>query len=164
MNWILNGDYTDFGTDRFDKPITLIKEDVIYDINKIHIFDSIKIYCDVIGAVDNLNEDQFNNIVFNTYTDNDYYDLTLHSKIIYLFEADCLVTNMDGRYIKWPNKNGELDLYMFFQAPPMIHEISNKIYDEKFFKGDDLLIHYFRRIGTIDDKEGLLFNLINMYY
>ena len=54
------------------------------------------------------------------------------SKIVYLFETDTIVANLDGRYLIFENI-----LFLFSQAPEFIFECSNSMFDKNDRKIDD---------------------------
>ena len=103
MEWILGNDFD--GTDRFENPIELIKENIFYNINDFHIFDSIIQYTDS-GLGINLKQENINKIELLIYTEKNYFSnehdgLSVYEKIVYLFECDTEFDNINGgRFLK----------------------------------------------------------------
>lgn len=155
MDWILSGDFNEYP---FVGQI-LIEKDVVYNINDPNIVDSIIIYTDYYGKIKNLSQYHIKRIEYNAYTDDDYKLLSLHGKIVYLFETTNVLENMVGRYLKYNN-----NLYLFEEKKCLVDGINNcpELFGKNFTKGDDLLVHYFRRIGTIINTYGSDFSLTNL--
>lgn len=192
MDWILEDENGYGATDRNDKPLTIIKENTLYDINNVNIIDSIKCKADIIGTANNIYKDgiytdrlqnnlptldlktDFAYIESLVTTDADYFNLTLHGKIVYLFEAFYIFDNMEGYYLLKhsfiPDKPD--DLYMFKQAPTDIFDISNDMINNgglnngglnnDFLIRGHLFIHYFYEIGTIEEIKEAHFSLYNI--
>jgi hypothetical protein len=142
MDWILTGDCVDL-----DPEYVWLQEDILYDINDDKIIKTILGYSHILGEILNMSIELCGKIALRF---DEYSELSIIGKIVYLFEADTLLENFDGRYFKYKE-----DLYLFSQAPTSILEISNELYNNKlddkkdFFVKKDLWIHYFLRLGTI---------------
>lgn len=164
IKWILSGDYYDLDDNCID-----IKENTLYDINDGMFINSIKIYTNILGEAKNIYEDKTNALLKSKYKNelalknDEFSKLSIKGKIVYLFEVDTIIDNLDGRYITFENK-----LYLFSQAPQDIFEISTQVNSNdllenhnNFLIKDDLLIHYFRMFGTIKKlKNPLHFNIL----
>jgi hypothetical protein len=107
MDWILFNDLSDF-SDRFDNIIHFMEEDIIYDINDFHIFDTIMSYTNIDFEICNLEKEEMENIDILSITEKNYFSndddgvyggLSVYGKIVYLFECDTSIENMEGRFI-----------------------------------------------------------------
>ena len=148
MEYILTNDYLGDEYEEGSKIIE-IKENSLYDINDKHIMNSIIYYVDILGEAMNIYEKgtkklkkKFKNKF--ELKDDVYSTLPIKGKLVYLFETDTVLDNIEGHYFTLKN-----ELYLFSHAPKFIFEISSHIYDENFLIKGDLLIHYFRKLGKI---------------
>jgi hypothetical protein len=98
MEWILNNDYYDI--DMFPGNIE-IKENVVYDVNDKNFIDTIDCYTNFLGNVTNVSE-------INHSKQDEYLNWMQESKILYLFEADARVDNLEEKYLTCADK-----LYLF---------------------------------------------------
>jgi len=168
IEWILNGDYADENNYTSEEQQVrgiirniVIKEDILYDINDDIIIESILSYFLIHGTAMNVYKNKTSNELKSKYKRemamklDEYSELLFKSKIVYLFETDTIVANLDGRYLIFENI-----LFLFSQAPEFIFECSNSMFD----KNDQeqlLLVHYFRQLGTIKNlKNPFDFNII----
>jgi len=163
IDWILNGDFYDVADQCIE-----IEENTLYDINDEMFINSITNYTSVLGEAKNVYEDNQKHLLKSKYKnvlalkEDEYSNLSINGKIVYLFEADTIVENLDGRYFTLEN-----ELYLFSQSPKYIFEISAKLYSSdllethnNFLQKNDLLIHYFRILGSIKTlKNPLHFNI-----
>jgi hypothetical protein len=160
IEWILTHDFAD------TEDSVYIEENILYDINDEKIIKYIKSYCSVIGEAKNIYKDidkhilkdKYENIFHIAFRQDEYSNLSINGKIVYLFEANTLIDNLDGYYCEYGDK-----LLLFSVAPTFIFEASKKMYDDSFFIKNDIFIHYFREIGTIKYLKSSCrhFNIIN---
>jgi hypothetical protein len=160
IEWILTHDFAD------TEDSVYIEENILYDINDEKIIKYIKSYCSVIGQAKNIYKDidkrilkdKYENIFHIAFRQDEYSNLSINGKIVYLFEANTLIDNLDGYYCEYGDK-----LLLFSVAPTFIFEASKKMYDDSFFIKNDIFIHYFREIGTIKYLKSSCrhFNIIN---
>ena len=137
IEWILSNDYAENNNG------IEITENNLYDINNILIINYILLYSDDLGSCMNVEIKKWNGTNNNL---NNYFKLSVKSKIEYLFEADTFVSNLNGRYLIRQNI-----LYSFECDVDADDPDENEIF-----------IHYYIKMGTIIDSENLLeFNLIN---
>jgi len=156
MDWILNNDYYD--EDDVEYPCIEIEENTLYDINDEIFINSITNYISILGVAKNVYKDNKKRLLKSKYKfalglkNDEYSNLSINGKIVYLFEADTILDNLDGKYFITP----EDELYLFSQAPKYIFEISAQAFSTDlldFLQKNDLLIHYFHRLGTIKTLE-----------
>jgi hypothetical protein len=146
IEWILTNDYAD------TEDSVSIEENILYDINDEKIIEYIKSYFDELGKAINIYKDndkrilkdKYENIAHIAFKQDEYSNLSIHGKIVYLFEANTLIPNLNGYYCEYGDK-----LFLFSAAPAFIFEASKKMYDDNFFIKNDIFIHYFREVGTI---------------
>jgi len=171
MDYILSGEYFDI-LDRYGERTQLIQENVIYDINNLNIFETIMCYCfyNLTNTFDivNLTQENITKLLHHTNTENDYFTkLNVYGKIIYLFECDTQIDNIEGRFTI-RHHNNEKYLYSFFKndrssvvETNTIKNIDDDIKyheytkDDDDYKNDDELNEklLFCRLGLIHEHE-----------
>jgi hypothetical protein len=151
MEWILSNIWIDFnGHDIF--------ENILYDINDEQFIDTILYnYTKFIGMI--LNKDNNKNINYINILckEDEYINFSIKSKIIYLFEADTYINNLEGRYYVYDNS-----LYLFsayaskksYNIEPL--SLYTVMHDDE---DDSILYNFFEVLGKIIYEE-LNFNII----
>lgn len=153
MEWILNGDFANYGDDVDDEDIRIkIEIDTLYDINNKTIFNSIDTYMSIEGHLDNSQkyEKKLQNL------NNVYENLTLIGKVVYLFETNTYVDNMQGVYKIFNNY-----LYAFNESTDIIKQQSLSIIEDSDDEdnSNDL---YFIKLGKCEtDKKNCLHFKLN---
>ena len=154
MEWILSNVWIDCNC-------CDIFENILYDINDEQFINTLFYdYTKFIGMM--LNKDSNNNIIYNYINilceENKYIHLSITSKIIYLFEADTCIDNLEGRYYVYDN-----NLYLFSAYTLKSYNIEPlSLYTIMHDDDDDsLLYNFFDVLGKIIYEE-LNFNII--YY
>ena len=108
MEWILNGDYAEEGT---DENYLRIQVDVFYDIDDEKFMKSVKAYINLSGTVTNYREMRAKcKFALVDYTDiYNYLSLSLGAKLVFLFEVVAMLET--GEYLRY-GFDDELALFL----------------------------------------------------
>jgi hypothetical protein len=179
MDWILHNDH--WGDEWGNIEIIEILENTVYDLNDEIFYESIDSYINIdynLNKVYDTNRKEHNEYK-EFYTENkhidEYKNLSIMGKVVYLFEADQLVENLNGKFrrTRW---NRDYFLEMFVERPnhiPCKDEYSSNGNYKGYGEEDEndnthnFIYHsttdyYFDEVGIIEDSPKTGYNDCNI--
>ena len=135
--------------DIYGDRIISIQENVIYNINDHNFAESVSIYQHPNGNIKNLSEEQLKHLNPNIclYDIEKYYQLSVQSKIVMLFECYCYAENHPGvLFLETAHDTDEnlIEIFMFYPPSPQM--------ENKASKGEDLFSNYLHKIGERNEN------------